>query len=185
MDFNRKKLVQVFEAAKTCGPYDELPVLVDGRDPQVHVSRNDRPQPFWLICSADTVLAQVTGTATVDLEHSPVRYHRMEPGDLVYLPAGTASRIRPDATSIHVRYKALHPGLEAAAWFCSSCGNEVHREEFDTEDELPQDAYWRACNAFNADVDLRRCGTCGVVHDPVDLTGIRWPEVAEAIRASA
>ena len=62
--FTRKKLVQVFDAAKECGPYDELPVLVDGRDPQVHVSRNDRPQPFFLICSADTVLAQVTGTAT-------------------------------------------------------------------------------------------------------------------------
>ena len=43
-----------------------------------------------------------------------------------------------------MRYKPLHAGLEAVAWFCSSCGAEVHREEFDTEDELPQDAYWRA-----------------------------------------
>jgi 3-hydroxyanthranilate 3,4-dioxygenase len=182
MELTRKKLVQVFDAAKECGPYDEMPVLVDGRDPQVHVSRNDRPQPFFLICSADTVLAQVSGTATVDLELSPVRYHRLEPGDLVYLPAGTASRIRPDETSIHVRYKALHAGLEAVAWFCSSCGGEVHREEFDTEEELSQAAYWRACHAFNADVDLRRCGSCGTVHDVVDLEGIRWPAVADAIR---
>ena len=113
-----------------------------------------------------------------------MRYHRLEPGDLVYLPAGTASRIRPDEPSIHVRYKALHPGLEAVAWFCSACGSEVHRDEFDTEEELPQDAYWRACNAFNADIDLRRCGSCGTVHDLVDLDGIRWPEVAEAIRTA-
>src|SRR5262245_51641583 len=184
MELTRKKLVSVFDAAKQCGPYDELPVLVDGRDPQVHVSRTDRPQPFWLICSADTVLAQVSGNATVDLEHSPVRYHRLEPGDLVYLPAGTASRIRPDDVSIHVRYKALHPGLEAVAWFCASCGREVHRDEFDTEEELPQDAYWRACNAFNANVDLRRCSACGAVHEVVDLSGIRWPEVAAAIKSA-
>ena len=89
MELTRKKLVQVFDVAKECGPYDEVPVLVDGRDPQVHVSRNDRQQPFFLICSADTVLAQVSGTATLDLELSPVRYHRLETGDLVYLPAGT------------------------------------------------------------------------------------------------
>ena len=103
----------MFDAAKECGPYDEMPVLVDGRDPQVHVSRNDRPQPFFLICSADTVLAQVSGTATLDLELSPVRYHRLEPGDLVYLPAGTASRIRPEETSIHVRYKAAPCGTRS------------------------------------------------------------------------
>ena len=100
------------------------------------------------------------------------------------MPAGTASRIRPDEPSIHVRYKALHAGLEAVAWFCSACGAEVHRDEFDTEEELPQDAYWRACNAFNADIDLRRCGSCGAVHDLADLEGIRWPEVADAIRSA-
>jgi len=109
---------------------------------------------------------------------------RLEPGDLVYIPAGTASRIRPDDVSIHMRYKALHAGLEAVAWFCSSCGNEVHRDEFDTEEELPQDAYWRACNAFNADVELRRCRSCGAVHDMADLSGIRWPEVAAAIKSA-
>jgi 3-hydroxyanthranilate 3,4-dioxygenase len=159
-------------------------VLVAERDPQLHLSKNDRPQPFHLICSHDTLLAQVSGSATLDLEYSPVRYHRLEPGDVVYVPAGTPTRIRPDETSIHVRYKPLHAGLEGVAWFCNECGHEVHRDEFDTEEELPQDAYWRACQAFNDDEELRRCPQCTKVHDLVDLDGIRWPEVAQAIRES-
>ncbi len=184
VEYDRKKMVKTFEAAASCEPYDELPVLVADRDPQLHLSRNDRPQPFYLICSEDTLLAQVAGRATLDLEYSPVRYHRLEPGDVVYVPAGTPTRIRPEEPSVHVRYKPREPGLEGVAWFCSACGHEVHRDEFDTADELPQDAYWRACNAFNEDVELRRCPACGKEHDQLDLTGIRWPEVAEAIRQS-
>lgn len=182
MELDRKKMVHVFQAAQGCGPYDEMPVLIADRDPQLHLSRNARPQPFHLICSADTLLAQVAGRAILDLEHSPVRYHRLEPGDVVYIPAGTPTRIRPQEPSVHLRYKPLHAGLEGVAWFCSACGHEVHRDEFDTEDELPQDGYWRACTAFNEDVDLRRCPACGKEHDQLDLSGIRWPEVAEAIR---
>ena len=85
---------------------------------------------------------------------------------------------------MNIRYKPLHAGLEAVAWFCETCGHEVHRDEFDTEVELPQEAYWRACEAFNSDADLRCCCVCGAKHHEVDLAGIRWPEVAEAIRAS-
>jgi 3-hydroxyanthranilate 3,4-dioxygenase len=184
VELDRKKMVRTFEAAKECGPYDELPVLVADRDPQLHLSRNDRPQPFHLICSSDTLLAQLAGTATLDLEYSPVRYHRLEPGDVVYVPAGTPSRLTPDDVSINLRYKPLHAGLEGVAWFCNACGHEVHREEFDTEVELPQEAYWRACQAFNTDVELRRCPHCAKEHDQIDLSGIRWPEVAQAIRAS-
>lgn len=183
MELTRKKMVQVFEAARERGPYDELPLLVADRDPQLHLSRNDRPQPFHLICSADTMLAQLFGHAILDLEDSPVRYHRLEPGDVVYIPAGTPTRIRPQEDSVHVRYKPGDAGLEAVAWFCSTCGNEVHRDEFDTAEEIPQDAYRRACNAFNADVELRRCQRCGDEHEPVDLSGVRWTEIADAIRA--
>jgi 3-hydroxyanthranilate 3,4-dioxygenase len=185
VEFDRKKMVHAFEAARDCGPYDELPVLVADRDPQLHLSRNDRPQPFFLICSSDTLLAQLSGTAILELKYSPVQYHRLEPGDVVYVPAGTPTRIRPEAPSVHLRYKALHAGLEGVAWFCTACGQEVHREEFDTEEELSQDGYWRACTTFNADVELRRCPECGKEHELVDLTGIRWPEVAQAIRETA
>ncbi len=183
MELTRKKMVQAFEAARECGPYDELPLLGADRDPQLHLSRNDRPQPFHLICSADTMLAQLSGRATLDLEYSPVRYHRLEPGDVVYIPAGTPSRIRPESDSVHVRYKPGDVGLEAVAWFCSNCGIEVHRDEFDVAQEISQGAYQRACEAFNADVELRRCPTCDEVHDPVDLSDLRWSEIAEAITA--
>lgn len=179
----RKKMVQAFEAARDCGPYDELPVLVADRDPQLHLSRNDRPQPFHLICSQDTLVAQINGEATLYLEYSPVRYHRLEPGDVAYVPAGTPSRLVPDGQSVNLRYKPREPGLEGVAWFCESCGHEVHRVEFDADAEIPQEQYWAACNAFNDDAELRRCPNCGTEHATVDLTGIRWPEIAEAIRA--
>lgn len=184
MEFERKKMIHAFEAARECAPYDELPVLVADRDPQMHLSRNDRPQPFHLICSQDTLLAQLAGEATLYLAYSPVLYHRLEVGDVVYVPAGTPTRLVPDGESVNLRYKALHAGLEGVAWFCEECGQEVHRVEFDTETEIPQAAYWRACEEFNADVELRSCGACGAKHEEVDLTGIRWPEVADAIRAS-
>ena len=45
---------QFDEAAKR-GPYDEFPMFPPGIDPQIHVSRNNRPQPFHLICEHDTV----------------------------------------------------------------------------------------------------------------------------------
>ena len=72
----------------------------------------------------------------------------------------------------------------SVAWYCESCDTEVWREEWDTADELPQAAYWRACQAFNADPGLRTCAQCGAVQAAVDLDGIRWPEVADAIRAA-
>src|SRR5581483_2616218 len=101
MELTRKKMVMAFETARDCGPYDELPVLVEDRDPQLHLSRNDRPQPFYLICSRDTLLAQLAGTATLHMEYSPVRYHRLEPGDVAYVPAGTPTRLVPDGESVN------------------------------------------------------------------------------------
>ncbi len=184
LELVRKKMIHAFETARECGPYDELPVLVADRDPQLHLSRNDRPQPFHLICSRDTLLAQLVGHATLYLEYSPVRYHRLEPGDVVYIPAGTPNRLVPDDESVNLRYKALHAGLEGVAWFCEECGQEIHRVEFDTDNSIPQDEYWKGCEAFNADAEHQRCPGCGAEHAPVDLSGIRWLEVAEAIRAS-
>jgi rubrerythrin len=85
---------------------------------------------------------------------------------------------------VNLRYKALHAGLEGVAWFCEECGQEIHRVEFDTDNSIPQDEYWKGCEAFNADAEHQRCPGCGAEHAPVDLSGIRWLEVAEAIRAS-
>jgi hypothetical protein len=180
----RKRQVNIFEDAREAGPYDEFPVLPPDMEPQVHLSRNDRPQPFYLICERDTVLAQVSGDAMVAFAEGPARYFTLEPGDYVYVPAGTPHQITPRSESVQLRYKAKAPGLEGVAWYCPTCGAEVAREEWDTADELPQDAYWRICQAFNADAARRACARCGTEHPPLDLTGIRWPEIAAAIRAA-
>jgi hypothetical protein len=180
----RKRQVNVFEDAREAGPYDDFPVLPPDMDPQVHLSRNDRRQPFYLICERDTVLAQVSGEAVVAFAAGPVRYFTLEPGDYVYVPAGTPHQITPRSESVQLRYKAKAPGLEGVAWYCPTCGAEVAREEWDTAAELPQDAYWRICQAFNADATRRKCARCSAEHPTVDLAGIRWPEVAAAIRAA-
>lgn len=44
----RKRMLQVFKEARHAGPYDEFPVLLEEIDPQLFLSRNDRPQPFFL-----------------------------------------------------------------------------------------------------------------------------------------
>jgi 3-hydroxyanthranilate 3,4-dioxygenase len=181
---DRKRMLHVFKLAKDAGPYDELPILVQDIDPQLHLSRNDRPQPFFLICEQDTVLVQMSGEGKIQFKDAPVLWHPTEPGDFVYVPAGTPHRILPITECVQLRFKARRPGLEAVAWYCEQCGAEVYREDFDTQSELSQEGYWRICQMWNADVRKRVCPKCGAEHPPSDLTGIRWPEVAAAIRAA-
>ena len=88
----RKKSFSTFEEAPKRGPYDEYPMLPPGVDPQLCLSRNDAPQPFYLICEFDTVLLQMSGAGRLLLREAPVLYHRMEPGDFVYVPAGVPHR---------------------------------------------------------------------------------------------
>lgn len=179
----RKRMLHVFKLAKNAGPYDELPVLLKEIDPQLHLSRNDRPQPFFLICEQDTVLVQMSGEGKILFKDAPVLWHSTLPGDFVYIPAGTPHCIVPAMECVHLRFKPVHPGLEGAAWYCERCGSEVYREEWDTEEELPQEGYWRVCQAFNADPKKRLCGRCGEEHLPAQLAGIRWLDVAAAIRS--
>ena len=178
----RKRMLHAFRAAREASSYDERPVLPEAIDFQVHLSRNSRPQPFFLICEHDTMLATLLGHGRIEFKQSNVLYHTLEPGDQVYIPAGTPTRLIPDGEAVQIRYKPQHAGLEGVAWYCDSCGAEIWRYEFDTTEELPQDAYQRACDSFNADESLRTCA-CGHRHDAVDLSGIEWSQVAEEIRA--
>jgi mannose-6-phosphate isomerase-like protein (cupin superfamily) len=180
----RKREAFIFQAAAELGPYDEYPVLAPGIDPQLHVSRNDRDQPFFLICDHDVVLVQMSGRARVRMMDSPVMWEDLEPGDFFYVPARTPHRIEIIEPSVHVRYKAAAPEVEGVAWFCESCGSEVRRMEFDLTTELPQEGYARACDEFNASEDRRRCPTCATVHEPADLTGIRWTDAAKLVHAA-
>ena len=133
---DRKRMLNGFKAAAEVGPYDEFPVLVGGIDPQVYLSRNDRPQPFYLICEKDSLLAQMAGTGRLLMKYSPVLWEPMQPGDFVYIPAGTPHRYVPTTESLQTRYKADPAGLEGVAWFCDGCGTEIAREEWDTRGAL-------------------------------------------------
>ena len=117
----RRNLVDTFEAATTAGPYDEYPVLLEGVDPQLHLSNNDRPQPFYLTCEKDTILVQMSGQSRIDMKDSSVLFFDAVPGDYVYVPGGTPHRIVPSEPSVMYRYKANEAGLEAASFHCAQC----------------------------------------------------------------
>ncbi len=171
--------------APEAGPYDELPTFPPGIDPQLCLSRNDRPQPFYLICEHDTVIVQMSGSGRVIFKGGSVNYHTLEPGDFVYVPARTPHRIVPTTESVQYRFKPDRPGLEGVTWYCERCDHELWREIWDTAEELPQEGYLRACRAFNADPALRTCRTCGEVHAAIDLAGYRWAEIAAELRSGA
>jgi hypothetical protein len=129
------------------------------------------------------MLAQMSGAARVEFPKSPIRYFDMAIGDLVYVPGGTPHRMVAQTESIHLRYKADAPGLEAVAWY-SAAGAETGRITWDCAEELPQEAYLRACNAFNADAKLRTCPVTGTVASPIDMSPFHWADVAAEIRAA-
>ena len=97
----RKKTFQIFREVKTSGPYDERPMLPDTIDVQVHLSRNERAQPFFLICEKDTLIAQVAGDGHVEFKETSVARFTLAPGDYVYVPAGAPHRLYPQQPSSH------------------------------------------------------------------------------------
>jgi hypothetical protein len=179
----RRRMFQAFKAAVDAGNYSDLPELPATVDPQVYLSRNSVPQPFYLICGKDTVIAQMSGEAEVHLKHSSVNSYHLGPGDHVYMPAGTPHRVVPFTESVQLRYKAPEAGLEGVSWFCERCGTELARAEWDTKAVVPQRGYLEACQALNADDQLRTC-TCGAVHPRVDLEHFdTWEDIATALEA--
>jgi nitrite reductase/ring-hydroxylating ferredoxin subunit/mannose-6-phosphate isomerase-like protein (cupin superfamily) len=178
----RKNRFETYVEAANRGPYDECPMMEIGTDPQLHLSRNDRAQPFFLICEQDSVIAQMSGTARVEFRNSSVNYFDLELGDFVYVPGGTPHRIMPKTESIQLRYKAAEAGLEAVAWYSPKTNEEIARVTWDCASELPQEGYLRACRAFNQDVKMRTCPTTGVVLPPIDLAPFGWEALAKDIR---
>jgi len=172
-----------FAAAARAGNYDERPMLPDTLDLQIHLSKNDRPQPFHLICQHDTVLMVMSGEGRVEYHDASVNRHSYEVGDHLYVPAGVPHRIVPASESIIYRYKLPETELEGLAWYCESCGTELYREVFELSAELPQEAYPRIVRAFNADVARRTCKSCGAVHPEIELAPFRWSEVAKELKA--
>lgn len=179
----RKKTFHTFKEAAKVGAFDERPMLPDEIDIQLHLSRNDRPQPFFLICAKDTMVALMSGAARVELKGTAVNEFAFDPGDYVYVPAGAPHRIVPATESVVLRYKPRRPGLEGVAWYCGACDLEVHRAVWDCASRSPQAGYLAASERFNADPRLRTCRGCATVHAPVDLAAYRWREIAAEIEA--
>jgi len=178
----RNLMVFSFAEAATAGPYDERPMLPDSLDLQIHLSKNAVPQPFHLICEHDTVLFALSGSGHVEYKDAAVLRHSYAVGDHLYVPAGVPHRIVPASETIQYRYKLPESELEAVAWYCEHCGNELYREVFELKTELAQEAYLRIARSFNADAKRRTCGTCRAIHPTLDLSLFRWDEVARLLR---
>lgn len=181
----RNLMVFTFAEAAKAGPYDERPVLPDSLDLQLHLSRNDRPQPFFLVCEHDTVLFAMAGDGHVEYKDASVVRHSYQVGDHLYVPAGVPHRIVPKTATIQYRYKLPESQLEGVAWYCEACGAELYREVWEIAAELPQEAYLRIAGAFNAEPAWRTCRACGAVHPVIDLAPYRWAEIARELRAEA
>ena len=179
----RRRMLDTFDTAKGLGPYDEYPVLSEQVDPQLHLSVNDRPQPFHLTCGKDCIIVQMSGKARLEMRDSSVRYFNLVPGDYAYVPAGTPHRILPSEPSIQYRYKAEHAGLEAVTFHCEACGTELLKDTWDTAEELPQAGYLRTVTGFNADESVRRCPHCSHQNPAIDLAGFRWAEIVEELNS--
>jgi 3-hydroxyanthranilate 3,4-dioxygenase len=178
-------MLHSFKEAALRGPYDEYPVLTPEVDPQLHLSRNDRRQPFFLICEKDCMLVQMSGRARIEFRDCAVRWMPAVPGDFIYVPARTPHRIVPSEPSVHYRYKARAAGLEAACWYCPRCDNRIALRTWDTAEELPQEGYLRWAEAFNADSAWRSCARCGFSRPRLDLAPFRWREIARELRMEA
>ena len=103
----RKKTFQLWREAAKVGAYAEKPMLPADKQVQVHLSKNDRPQPFHLICGKDTLLALMSGAGKVEFKGTTVECFDMKPGSFVYVPAGAPHRIVPAEVSIMMRYKQM------------------------------------------------------------------------------
>ena len=181
----RNHMVFTFAEAAKAAAYDERPMLPDSLDLQIHLSKNAVPQPFYLICEHDSVLFALSGSGHVEYKDASVLRHAYGIGDHLYVPAGVPHRIVPTSETIQYRYKLPESELEGVAWYCEHCGNELYREVWELNEELPQEAYARISSAFNADAKRRTCGKCGNVHPTLDLTPFRWKELARLLRDEA
>ena len=179
----RKRMLFTFKEVAERGPYDEYPVLPVEVDPQLHLSRNDRDQPFYLSCSKDTVVVQMAGTGRVEFRDSSVNYFELTPGDFVYVPAGTHHRLHPDGENVTYRYRARNPGMESIVWYCEGCDDVLFSVDYDGEHVPVQTAYADACETFNTSTADRTCRSCAHVHPPLDLSAFRWREIAAELAA--
>ena len=177
----RKKTFQAMREAEKVGPYDDMPMLPEDLQIQVHLSRNDRPQPFHQIFEKDTLLFLLSGSGTVEMKDAPVARFTIKPGDCIYVPAGVPHRIVPDEESVMLRYKPQPAGLEGVSWYCSDCNTQLYRRIWSADTAVSQTMFHDLSREFAADAARRKCPGCGAMHPPPDLAGFRWTEAAQQL----
>lgn len=172
----RRRMLHALKVAPELGDYADVPVLPADTDPQIYLAHNTRPQPFHLISERDTVISQLSGIVDVHLRDSTVNRFKAVPGDHIYVPAGTPHRIVPREPGTTIRYLAADAGRLGAAWYCPECEQELHRYEWQHDNDVPPgEVYAAACARFNADKDARTCTGCSAVHPEIDLAAYGWP----------
>ena len=181
MTIKRRQTFHTFREAASAGPYDELPMLPPQIDPQLYLSRNAQPQPFWLVLEKDSLILQMSGSARVEMRDGPVLWEDLIPGDYLYVPGGTPHRIKPNEPSVMYRVKAARAGLEAVAWYCEKCQAPLYRRVWETARELPQRGYLKSCEAFNAHPAYRTCESCGSTHPAINVDEYGWAKIAEEL----
>lgn len=181
VDIRRKNAWNLIRDRAKFSNFDEYPVLKEDVDPQLHVSANSVDQPFFVILEKDNVLASMSGRAQVQFKGASVLYFDLEPGDHVYVPAGIPHRIVGASNALHLRYKAREAGLEAVAWYCDHCAEELDRYVWDNAQQVAQAGYHTAVTRFNEDAHRRICKSCGHEHPVIDLTPFRWDALAATL----
>ena len=182
VSLRRRRQFSILKELPNLRSLDEFPLTDPEIDPQVHVSKADVDQPFFLICEKDTVLVQMTGEGRVVFRDSLLLETPTEPGTFVYVPAGVPHRFLMSEPGALYRYKARVAGLEAVVFACERCGTELFRRVWDTAVTVPQQGWVDATEAFNTDVAARTCACCSTEHPPVDLTPFRWAAIAAVLR---
>ena len=177
----RKRSLYTFRECLQRHSFDEYPVLPPGIDPQLHLSRNSVPQPFFLQCGKDTVIVQMAGLGRLEFRETSVRWFDLSPGDFVYVPAGAAHRLVPQGHNVTYRFRAERPGREVLSWYCEHCGAGLLTYSYDADDVLLQRAYAHGCEDFNDKIASRPCPACGHVATRIELSEFRWQELAQEL----
>lgn len=174
----RARTHDVFGLAADAGSYEEWPLMPAEVDPQVALSHNAAPQPFYLTVDHDTLLAALSGAAAVEFHDCAVRELSLSPGDYLYIPAGLAHRIVPLSPSVHLRFTGREQHAERASFRCR-CGEELSSTGWHTGPTLRQEGYAMALDAYLADANA--CPSCQEPAPAVDAD-FRWADVAQALR---
>jgi 3-hydroxyanthranilate 3,4-dioxygenase len=95
------------------------------------------------------------------LQDGKFQDHTVGPGQLFYIPplVPHLNARRQGSIGLAIHQQRSPGALDAVAWYCESCGNQLYRADYlfkDLLEQLPP-----LVRAFLADEEKRTCGSCG------------------------